>query len=60
MMSNAFEEAFCAFLETQSCDRAYEALFTLARASFQAGWLAAGGDPPQSEHIFQILPGNTK
>lgn len=60
MMSNAFEEAFSAFLETESCDAAYEALFILARASFQAGWIAAGGDPPQSEHIFQMLHGNTK
>ena len=31
------------------------ALFSLARAAFQAGWLAAGGREAQPERIFTVL-----
>lgn len=35
--------------------QASDALFSLARAAFQAGWLAAGGREAQPERIFTVL-----
>ena len=55
-MSNAFEAAFDALLERPEYDDAQQAQFDLVRAAFLAGWMAAGGEPPQPERIFQILP----
>ena len=43
MMSDLFEAAFSDFLDRWEYDRAESALFDIARASFLAGWLAAGG-----------------
>ena len=54
MMSNAFETAFSEFLDGRDCDAAQEALFSLARSSFLAGWLAAGGEAPVPARIFQL------
>lgn len=42
-----FEQAFETFLESEQYDQAEDALFSLARAAFLAGWVAAGGKPPQ-------------
>lgn len=42
-----FETEFERFLESEDYDSAEDALFTLARASFIAGWLAAGGPEPK-------------
>lgn len=55
-MSNAFEAAFDAFLERPEYDDAQQAQFDLVRAAFLAGWIAAGGDLPQAEKLFQVLP----
>lgn len=41
-----FEEAFDDFLARREYDRAENALFSMVRISFVAGWLAAGGAPP--------------
>lgn len=54
MMSNNFEEAFNRFLERREYDRAENALFSMVRISFIAGWLSAGGEMPQTQHILQI------
>ena len=40
-MDNAFEQAFDAFLEDKTYDEAEQALFSVIRAAFLAGWDAA-------------------
>ena len=55
MMGNDFEAAFDAFLDRHEYDDAENALFAIVRAAFTAGWLAAGGDTPRAERIFQLL-----
>ena len=49
MMSNDFEKAFGDFMERREYDQAENALFAMVRIAFTAGWLAAGGDPPQPQ-----------
>jgi hypothetical protein len=55
MQSNDFEKAFGDFLDRREYDQAENALFAMVRIAFLAGWKAAGGTPPQSQKIFQIL-----
>ena len=57
MRSNEYEAAFSAFLERHEYDEAAQAVYDLTSAAFLAGWMAAGGDLPQEERIFQVLPG---
>ncbi len=57
MMSNEFEKAFGDFLDRHEYDEAEAYLFSMVRLAFVAGWKAAGGQPPQSEQIFEFLPG---
>ena len=60
MMSNDFEEAFGNFLDRTEYDQAANALFEITRAAFQAGWLAAGGQPPVPQKLFLLVrPGET-
>ena len=59
MYSNEFEHAFSEFLDRHEYDEAENALFSIVRIAFAAGWQAAGGAPLQSEKIFQLLPGGT-
>lgn len=58
MESNDFEKAFSDFLERREYDEAQSALFEMVRKSFNAGWQAAGGEPPIPHSIFQIVPQN--
>ena len=58
MYSNEFESAFSAFLERHEYDEAENYLFSMLRLAFAAGWQSAGGAPPQSERIFELLPKN--
>lgn len=55
MLSNDFEALFADFLERREYDQAENALFSMVRIAFLAGWKAAGGDPPQPQKIFQII-----
>jgi len=55
MMSNDFEKAFGDFMERREYDQAENALFAMVRIAFTAGWLAAGGDPPQPQKIFTLV-----
>ena len=57
MMSNEFEKALDAFLEGAEADEAHQALYDIIRAAFLAGWRSAGGDPPQEQRIFELIPG---
>ena len=54
MHSNEYEEAFGRFLERAEYDEAEGALFSLVRAAFQAGWLAAGGE--HQKQIDRLTP----
>lgn len=60
MYSNDFEDAFSQFLEAPEYDEAENYLFSMARRAFAAGWVAAGGDPPNQGRIFQLFPGGGK
>ena len=56
MHSNDYEEAFGRFLEQEEYDEAEDALFSLVRAAFQAGWLlAAGGEESAAARMFEVL-----
>lgn len=55
MHSNDFEKAFGDFLDRREYDQAENALFTMVRIAFAAGWSAAGGNPPQPHKIFQLI-----
>ena len=55
MYSNEFEAAFSNFLERREYDEAEHYLFSMIRTAFTAGWLAAGGNPPTEERLFQLL-----
>lgn len=57
MHSNDFEEAFGNFLERREYDKAANALFSITRAAFQAGWLSAGGQPPMPQKLFELVQG---
>ena len=56
MRSNDFEAAFAAFLDRHEYDEAENYLFSMVRLAFAAGWRAAGGQPPKTERIYQLLP----
>ena len=55
MHSNDFEKAFDDFLDRREYDEAENALFSMVRIAFLAGWKAAGGTPPQPQKIFQLM-----
>jgi hypothetical protein len=49
-----FEAVFGDFLDCRDYDRAENALFSIVRASFKAGWIAAGGDPPLPQKMVEL------
>lgn len=57
MHSNDFEHAFSEFIDRREYDEAEEYLFSMIRIAFTAGWNAAGGTPPTSERLFQLISG---
>lgn len=57
MNQTQFDCAWAEFLQKPEYDAAKAAMFAVTRAAFLAGWLAAGGDAPQEERLFQVLPG---
>lgn len=50
-----FEKAFSDFLDRREYDQAENALFSMVRISFLAGWKAAGGDPPKPQKILTLM-----
>ena len=55
MYDNDFEAAFSSFLERHEYDEAENYLFSMIRLAFTAGWMSAGGNPPNEERLFQLL-----
>jgi hypothetical protein len=51
-----FEKAFSDFIDRREYDGAQNALFDMVRISFKAGWEAAGGNPPTSQSVIELLP----
>ncbi len=56
MYSNDMEKALDDFLQRSEYDEAENALYAIVRAAFFAGVQAAGGEMPQEERIFTVLP----
>ena len=50
-----FEKAFEQFIDRKEYDSAENALLSMVRISFQAGWLAAGGDPFSVQPVIRLL-----
>ena len=55
-MSNEFEQALDDFLAGTQADAAHQALYDIIRAAFLAGWRSAGGEHPQEQRIFELIP----
>ena len=49
-----FEKAFSDFIDRREYDQSTNALFSMIRISFAAGWLAAGGKPPATRKIVEL------
>jgi len=49
-----FEKAFDDFIDRREYDKAENALFSMVHIAFKAGWLAAGGNPPQAHKVIEI------
>jgi hypothetical protein len=60
MQSNGFEQAYGDFIDRREYDEAQNALHSIVRISFTAGWNAAGGNPPTSQPGLELLPGRKK
>ena len=55
MNSDNFEKMFNDFLEREEYDAAESALFSIVRAAFTAGWLAAGGKALEPQAVFKLI-----
>lgn len=55
MQTNDFEKAFSDFIDRREYDHAENALFSMIRIAFLAGWKAAGGETPPPHKIFHII-----
>lgn len=55
MYSDNFEKAFSDFLERREYDQASNALFSMVRIAFIAGWKAAGGEPPPPQKVIELV-----
>ena len=53
-MSKDFEAAFSDFLDRREYDQAENALFSMVRIAFLAGWNAAGGTPPPPQKVLRL------
>jgi len=54
-MMQDFEKAFGDFIDRREYDQAENALFSMVRIAFKAGWLAAGGKAPQPQKIIELV-----
>ena len=54
MQTDDFEKAFGDFIDRREYDEAENALFSMVRIAFLAGWKAAGGEAPPPQKVFEI------
>lgn len=52
MRKDTYELEFEKFLEDENYEAAEDVLLSTVRAAFEAGWLAAGGEPPRPGHTI--------
>ena len=57
-MNDDFEKAFGDFLDRREYDQAENALFSIVRIAFSAGWKAAGGKPPAAQNVIELYHKN--
>ena len=50
-----FEKSFSDYLDRSEYDEAEQALFSIVRTAYKAGWNAAGGFPPQPQKFLHII-----
>ena len=55
MYTDQFEKAFSNFLDRREYDQAENALFSIVRIAFLAGWKAAGGEAPPPQKILRLV-----
>lgn len=60
MQTNQFEQALSDFLDRHEYDQAENALFSMVRIAFLAGWKAAGGDAPPPQKLFLLVHKDVK
>ena len=60
MYNDEFEKTFSNFLDRYEYDAVQNAIFTIARSAFEAGWLAAGGNPLSPQEVFKLVKGKEK
>lgn len=54
-MGDDFEKAFDDFLDRREYDEAENALFSMVRIAFLAGWRAAGGNVPAAQKVVRLI-----
>lgn len=50
-----FEKAFEAFIDRKEYDSAENALFSIVRIAFKAGWLAAREEPLLTQPVIRLI-----
>jgi len=50
-----FEKSFGNFLDRREYGSAQNALFSMARIAFTAGWVSAGGNPPKPQNVVELF-----
>lgn len=55
MHTDQFEKAFSDFLDRREYDQAENALFSIVRIAFLAGWKAAGGEAPPPQKVLRLV-----
>ncbi|MGL4667601.1 MAG: hypothetical protein ACRCWR_06695 [Saezia sp.] len=60
MASDDFEKCFGDFIDRREYDEAQNALFSVVRSSFKAGWESAGGKPPPVQPAIRFAPQKLK
>lgn len=55
MTNDKFEKSFSDFLDRREYDKAENALFSMVRIAFVAGWKAAGGEPPPPQKVIELI-----
>jgi hypothetical protein len=51
----SFEETFDKFIDRREYDSAENALFSIVRIAFKAGWMADGGNPLLAQPVVQMV-----
>ena len=50
-----FEKCLSDFIDRREYDQAANALLSMVKIAFKAGWLAAGGNPPPPQKVVELI-----